>query len=356
MSSDLLLKFFPVPKFLTRPAVGLDITDQSIKVIELLKNGESLKLGRFGEISLPVGTVEAGELKNMEAFILVLKELKSKYQLENVFISLPDDHTFALSLDLPNLKPEEIYSSLELQIEEYVPLPATEIVFDFSLINSDVTTNLKIGVIALPRSIVSDYQEAFHEAGLSLLAIETQSVALTRTFSTPDKKENLVIIDIGRNHSSISAVLNGVVVHTTAFLIGGEAITRNLQKGLGVEFAEAEKIKMSQGLSQATTNQSALEAIIPVASALREEVERHLNSWFQNEDKKKKPERIVLIGGQAALPGFAEYLGNHLNCPVETGNPWQKVFPVGQVVSAIPQNEALRFATATGLALRNFNL
>ena len=352
----MLLKFFPVPDFLLRPAVGFDISDQSIKFMELIRVGDKFKIGRFGEVEIPLGLIEGGVLKDAEAFLKILIDLKHKWHFSNVFISLPDDHTYTINLKLPLLKPEEVYGSIELQIEEYVSLPAPEVVFDFELIHQDKEGDkLDVGVTASPRKMIESYQDVFSRAGLNLLAVETQGVALARTFAGAGKSNNVAIVDLGKNHTAIFWVKRGVVIHASAAIVGGATITRNLQKALGLEFAEAEKIKMTQGLLRSGENQPAFEAMVPVVSAIRDEIERLTSFWLgQIEEAEPKLDQIILTGGQSSLPGFAEYLGNHLSCPVTIGNPWEKVFPANTTVKELVYNEALRYGTAIGLALRNF--
>lgn len=356
MSQSLLLKFFPVPKFLLRSAIGLDISDQSLKFIELLKKGSQLKIGRLGEVAIPVGVIEGGEIKKPEEFRQILLDLKKEWHFTNVFISLPDDHSYTFYLSLPPLKPEEIYDAIELQIEEYVPLPAPEIVFDYEVLGrEELAGNLSVGVAALPRHIVVGYQEVLALVGINLLAIETQESALARALFKEGKDSNLVIVDLGKNHTTISWVKAGVAIHAATVPIGGLAITHNLEKSLNLEFDEAEKLKRTQGLLRSESNRPVFEAMLPAVAAICDEIERLTTFWLRQGEKEEiKLEQIVLTGGQSSLPGLAEYLSNNIGCPVAVGNPWTKVFPAGTIIKELPLNEALRYGVAIGLALRNF--
>lgn len=202
MVRDSLLKLFPIPKFLVQPTIGFDVSDNSIKFLELLPRGRGYHLGRLGEIDIPTGTIEEGELKNPEAFKQVLIALKNKWHFNNVSISLPDDHAYTINLTLPPMNPEEILSSVELQIEEYVPMPAGEVVFDFDLVGTTAAGQVEVGVSALPKVIVEGYQTAFASAGLKLLAVETQGEALARTLANRQEQKNLLIVDLGgKSHS-----------------------------------------------------------------------------------------------------------------------------------------------------------
>jgi type IV pilus assembly protein PilM len=363
MKPDLLLKFFPVPKYLARPAVGFDIADLSIKFIELSDKSGSLTIGRLGEKEIPAGVIEGGELKDPVQFTGILQELKNKFKLENVFVSLPDDKAYTINLILPPMKLSEIRGSIELQLEEYIPLPVAEVVFDYDLVTPyKEGAKLEVGVFVLPRVMVESYLDVFSRIGLNILAFETQSAALARALVSQGDLSTTAIVDIGRNHTATFLLKNGVVIASAAVPVGGEAITKSLEKNLKIDFAGAEKLKTEKGLSRTSDNKETFFAIIPVVSAIKDEIERRIGFWLEYKEegelvvaRPKKLNRIILCGGQATLLGFAEYLEIHLKRPVTLGNPWLKVFLAGTAVHQLKFNEALRYSTAIGLALRNFS-
>lgn len=362
MRQNLLLKFFPVPKYLSRSATGFDISDRSIKFMEFKAGNDGLYPSFWGEREIPAGVVEGGELKDSAQLAVILQELKNKFNLNDIFISLPDDKAFTVNLVLPPMREEEIRGSIELQLEEHIPLPVAEVVFDYDLVPPvREGAKIEVGVFVLPRSMVEPYLSVFSQVGLNILAIETQSEALARALVSTEDLSTVAIVDIGRNHTATFLLKNGVVIAATAVPVGGEAITKSLEKNLKIDFAQAEKIKMEQGLSRATANQEAFFATIPVVSAIKDEIERRINFWLEYKEegeltttRLKTLNKIILCGGQSTLPGFAEYLEIHLRRPVVLGNPWLKVFRPGQAFSLLKFNEALRFSTAIGLALRNF--
>jgi DnaJ-class molecular chaperone len=54
------LHFFPIPKFLTEPAFGLDISDESLKFLELVRTRKGLSVSHHGEVKIPAG-IEDGQ-------------------------------------------------------------------------------------------------------------------------------------------------------------------------------------------------------------------------------------------------------------------------------------------------------
>lgn len=340
----------------------MDISDRSIKFMELKYKDGEFSLGRFGEREIPAGVIEGGELKEINQLVAILGELKNKFNLDNVFISLPDDKAYTINLVLPPMKLSEIRGSIELQLEEHIPLPVEDVVFDYDLVPPlKEGGKIEVGVFVLPREMAKSYLEVFSRVGLNILAIETQSEALARALISPENLSTTAIVDIGRSHTATFLIKNGVVTAAAAVPVGGEAITTSLERNLKIDFTQAEKLKTEKGLSRAAENKEAFFAAIPVVSAIKDEIERRINFWLEYKDegelssaRTKELKQIILCGGQSTLPGFAEYLEIYLKRPVVLGNPWLKVFSSGQVVFLLKFNEALRYSTAIGLALRNF--
>lgn len=355
MKLNSLAPFFPTPDFLCPRGVGLDISDRFIKFLELIKTPQGYRLGRHGELALPPGVLAGGAIKQPDKYKEILIDLRRRFDLTDVFLSLPDDQAYIFSLDLPALSLDDLAGSVELQIEEHVPLPIDEVVFDFEVIKTEALTGeVSVGVVALPKNLVVQHEVALEEVGINLLAIEDQGNALIRSLLKDPIPENLAIVDLGRTHTAVYWVNRGVVVHSAAAPVGGEAITHNIEKSMQVDFAQAEKMKMTQGLLRSDANRPVFEAIIPVVSAIREEIQKFTIYWGDKKSAEAQTlEKIILVGGQSSLPGLAEYLTNNLACPVEIANPWIKIFPSGYN-PGLSLEESLRFGTALGLALRNY--
>src|SRR3989344_1844319 len=64
MIGDKLKKIIPPPAYLKMSAIGFDISDRSIKYVELAKKGDFFELARFGRTVLPEGLLQSGEIKN----------------------------------------------------------------------------------------------------------------------------------------------------------------------------------------------------------------------------------------------------------------------------------------------------
>jgi Tfp pilus assembly PilM family ATPase len=98
-------------------------------------------------------------------------------------------------------------------------------------------------------------------------------------------------------------------------------------------------------------------ALVPILSTIKDEISRVHTYWQEHADDDGLPrpaiEAVVLSGGQASLPGLIDYMRGNLPVPVSVGNPWINVGEPGSL-PPIEYQQSLRFATAIGLALRNF--
>ena len=359
MSRANFLRLFPTPRYLAMPAVGVDISDQSIKFMQLAFRRGQIVIERYGEKPIPVGVIESGTIRDSASLIKILTELKSEHQLTEVVASMPEEEAYIARLTLPTMKPSELRGSIELQLEEYVPLPAGEAVFDYEVIEApgNKQGNYELAVSALPRRTVASYTEAFAGAHLRSLAFEVEAHAIARSVVPAGEDRLAMIVDFGKTRTSFFIASGwSVVFSATAKSIGGEDITTAVQKALNLSHDQAEKLKVERGLLTAHSQRELFFAMMPIVSVLRDEITKHQNYWETHRKEHghlgRRLEEVIICGGQATLPGLIDYLNMNLDLPVMLGNPWRNVFSFEKYIPPINLNQALRYTTAIGLSLR----
>jgi len=357
MKQDLFLKFFPLPKFLRTPGAGLDISDQSVKFAQLEEVGEGFSLKKYGEEVLPVGLIENGQIKNREELVKILSAFRQAHHLNYIHASLPEDQSYTFQINLPLMKKSELRDSIELQLEEYIPLSADKSVFDYTLVEDDKEKGMVVGVSALPVDLVSDYYSLLSQAGFFVSDFEVEAQAISRALILPEDKETYMVVDIGKIHTSFSVVNKGSVVYSSIIGVGGADLTRAIQRHLKISPEVAEAYKIEKGLSRASKNKEVFDALIPVVSALKDEVQVRYRYWqdHSTEVEKRSPiKQVILCGGQSSLPGLKEYLSIYLGAEVVMGNSWLNIVKEGKTVPPIDFNNSLRYTTALGLALKSY--
>lgn len=354
--SSKLSQFFPSPHYLEQPAVGLDISDMSMRFVELVRQGSEFQIGRFGERAIPRGIIESGEVKKGAELRAILIELKKQHDLQFVVVSLPEEKAYLFDLDIAQMKRDEIRGALELVLEEHVPLKASEALFDYRIIKETETTIL-VNVSVFPRALTDGYLAVFSEAGITPLAFEVEAHALARSIIPASDMRPSMIIDLGKTRTGITIASGGFVQFTSTVSVGGASLTEVIMKQLGVTFDEAEKVKREKGLVSMVANSDLSFAFMSLMGVLKDEIHRNFVYWQTHVDNfgKKRPpiEKIYLCGGDANLPGIAEFFAEHFGVPVEVANVFVNTRSLDAEIPKINFSDSLRYATAIGLALRS---
>ncbi len=345
-------------------AFGLDISDSFLRFAKLEKSGNHLKLISFGEIEVPSGIVESGEIKDEKVLGRLIKtglakvkgkKIKTKY----VISSLPEEKSFLDVFQVPLVGEKELSQTVMFEAENQIPMGLAEAEIDFEVLNS-LSDNRKLQevlVAAMPKKIINGYLSAFQEAGLIPVALEIECLAIVRALVKKDNQtDSLLIIDLGQNRASFMIFSGGGLRFTSTIPISAKLLTNSISSNLKVSLDKAETLKKSQGLEG---SKEVFDAMIPVLTDLAEQIKNHLRYYHSHISKNintrtsRKVERILLCGRGVNLKGLVSFLAADLKLEVSLGNPWINI--LGESFKDLPKlsfQDSLGYVTALGLALR----
>ena len=356
MARSLFNILFPTPKFLSAPSFGLDISDESLKFVELIPVGHSLKLGRYGERKIPLGVIESGKIKDLKKIEEILTSLKKEEKIKRVRVSLPEEQMYLFEFHLEKSGIENIRESIELSLEEYIPIPAQDTVFDYEILEeNDHGFNLQVS--AIPKNIIDDYLSVFKNSGIKVQSFELEAQAIARAVVKKNDKETYMIVDFGEKRTGIFIVSSGLIVFTSTLGVGGTLLTSMIQKSFKISFEEAEKMKRKYGLERNAENRELFSVILNSVSILRDEIMKHFIYWHTHKEGNKDHSpirKIILCGGDSNLVGFSEYLSVSTKNSIELANVWTNIASAGKYIPEIKFEESLTYAAAVGLALWDF--
>ncbi len=345
------------------PAIGFDISDRSIKYVELCKKHGTIFVKRFGEHLMPEGIIEAGEIKQKEKLTDFLKTIKKELKSDYLIVALPEEKAFLARTKLPLMKKGEIRGALELQLEEHIPLSADEVIFDFNIIkeNRDLSAQagknyFDINLIAFPKVLIENYRDIFIDAGFILLAFEMEVQAAARVIAPNNEMQAIIMIDFGRTRTTLTIISDNKPQFTSTIKVAGEDLEKALMKNLQIDQFQAEKIKKEHGLVKSKENEKIFNSLLPIVSIIKDEMQKCVNYWdshLEKDDDCKGVSKVLLCGGDSTLIGLPEYLSFELKLPVELGNPWVNIISFEEHIPEIELRESLIYTTALGLALRS---
>lgn len=340
------------------PAFGLDISDQSLKFVNLVMTKNGIEVGRYGSRSIPPGIIESGKIKSPAKLKEVLSSLREEEGIRFVRVSLPEEQVYLFRLLLQKEGLENVREGIELSLEEHIPIPAQETIFDYELLSEDAQS-LEVQVAAIPENVIENYLSVFRESLISVQSFELEGQAISRAVIKEGDLGTYMIVDFGQTRTGISIISRGIVVFTSTLDIGGMSLNDMIKKSFKVTPNEAEKMKRQYGLQRNVDNPEIFAVLLNSASILRDEIDKHFLYWHTHKDEEGKDhppiQKIILCGGDANLIGLPEYLSVSMKSRVEMANVWANISETDKHIPEIGFNQSLTFAAALGLALGDFD-
>ncbi len=357
MSNHVFSRFFPTPSLLSGTSFGLDISDESVKFIELILTKNGIRAGRHGERNIPPGVVEAGKIKDTKRMEELLVALRKEEGLRSVRVSLPEQQVYLYQFREEKEGLKSVRESIELSLEEHIPIPAEDAIFDYEIIREN-DTNLEIQVAAIPKNVIENYLTVFKNSQISVQSFELEAQAIFRAVIKKGDMGTYMIVDFGEKRTGIFIVSLGVVMFTSTLDVGGFTLNSMLQKSFKIDHAEADKIKREYGLQRNMENKEVFSVLLNSVSILRDEVVKHFLYWGTHMDEAGQAhpsiQKIILCGGDSNLIGLSEYLSTSMKIPVEMADVWVNVGEIERQVPTMGFKRALSFAASLGLALGDF--
>jgi hypothetical protein len=183
MKSGFLSKYFPPPKFLMPSHIGISFSDTNIKAVMFDK---PMPHPILKSLIVPIekGVIVDGKIVNVESVVKALSAIKENFNPSFVLFTLPDELSYIFSTTIPVSKEGNATESVAFTIEENVPFPLADTIFDFAPINVSIAESgaeyqASVIVAACVKKELEKFVDVIKKAGLEPIGClhESQSVA-----------------------------------------------------------------------------------------------------------------------------------------------------------------------------------
>lgn len=342
------------------PAVGVDMSDHSIRFVELRRRGTAIRLSRFGRAPIPDGMLSYGDIKDFGKLSGILSAFAKKNDLLFTRCALPEEKAYVFKTDVPILGADETRDNIAFQLEENVPLKSDDAIFDYVFLpprDEGSSASREVVVSVFPKAVIGQYLDLYRASGLIPLSFEMEADAIARAVLRKGDMGCVMVVDFGKQRTGLSIVDRGAVQFASTVDVGGDILTHAIEKHFSVSYEEAEQIKREETFVGHSDHQEFFASLMNSVSALADEMNKHFVYWHTHPDNKgrKNPliERIILVGGDSNLGGFAEHLSLLLKTKMDLGNVWVNAFSLDEVIPDMPFSDSLSYPAAIGLALRS---
>ncbi len=336
-------------------SVGIDIGTKTVKVVELAKDGDKLSLAGAGVIGYSGPDVShIQDEKGLAELAGIIKKLfaDAKIRSKQVSVAIPESQVFTRAINFPLLTDQEISSAVKWEAEQYIPFPVQEAIIQHQIVERRETgtpPGVLVLLVASPRALVEKYVKLLTMAGLEVVGVETELLALSRALAPAN--QTVIIADFGASSTDMAITRNGQLVFSRSIPTGGEAFSRAVAQTLGVNPAQAEEYKKTYGFETDKLEGKVGAAIDPVFRIVSEEIKKSI-SFYQSEEKGESPSAVILTGGTSGLPNAVSKLTKALGIEVSIGNPFARIATDPAIAKTLASYAPL-YPIAVGLAMRN---
>ncbi|MGD0809863.1 MAG: type IV pilus assembly protein PilM [Acidimicrobiales bacterium] len=336
-------------------SIGLDIGSSAVRAAEVMIDGDRKVLRRFAQVGLPAGAVIEGEVRDREAVANAIKRLwqHGRFSSKKVVVGLGSQRAMVRQVEMPPLPDSELRSALRLKIGEFLPIPVEQAVVDFAPLPSagGGASERRLLLVAAQRDVIADELGAVDAAGLSVVAVDSSSLALLRAVAGPKSPA-------GGPSSGLEAVVGiGAELITVAVRDGGTPRfmrTVALTSPGGPSANDPLSPAVSPGDRSRPTARSVTAPVVGAAQRLESIVAEVRSSleYLLSQSGTGHFEQVLLTGGGAMLPGVTEALSSSLGLPVKLAElPFEVDHKELGLDKDALDEASYRWLSAVGLAL-----
>lgn len=319
---------------MARTRVGLDVGSTGVRAAEVAV-GDVPALLRAGQVSIPAGAVENGEVRQPEVVAEAIRELwgRSGIKSKQVELGVGNQRVVVREIVLPWLPEKELRASLGFQVQEFIPMSVDEAVLDFDPIGEmeqDGRRMLRLLLVAAQRAMIGALVGAAEAAKLEPIGVDLTPFALVRAVGTGDEGLDLesrgdeAVVDIGAQVTNICVHDRGTTRFVRILPSGGRDITLAIARGLGTEDDVAERLKRGEEVEGGPALEDVQRVALSRAGSFVDEIRSSLE-FYSAQVPGSRIGRVLVTGGGSKLKGLLEALQQRIPVSVEPGRLFQKM-------------------------------
>lgn len=337
-------------------SVGIDISDSTIEVCELIRSKDGIRIENFGRTIFEQGIVEHGRIKNKTKLAEKIREALAKaspnpINVKKMTFGLPEGQVFThfFTADLKNhANPEKLVFE---EAKNNIPINEKKLLYSYKVRDLSTTdmpgSKKEILLLAANIDVFMEWSVFFDEIGIEIDYFDIESLANFRSIYGNTAHKPVCIADIGSLMTNISIFDQNGLSCCFSSDAAGNKFDKLISDRLKIDIEEARMKKLS---SEAKDSGMIRKILAPGFDEIIDEIKscleyyrkkKSLERGYSKLHESKIAEEIVLIGGSSRIAGIADYFQKQLNIPTRIG---ESVFLKGK--------NNLEYLESVGLALR----
>lgn len=279
-----------------------------------------------------------------------------------LLVTLSGQAVFTRFAKLPMLGDKNgLETQINQEVEQNLPFPVQDVVWDYQVLPGDDPTEVDVLIVAVKKELAEEVARCAESAGLQLSLIDSAALALYNSvrYNYADLDGCAMALDIGAKSTSL-IFIEGGKFFVRSIPIGGNMITTEISKGLGISVEEAEQLKLEKGfvalggtfaIQDDEVADKCSKIIRNVVTRLHMEINRSIN-FYRSQQGGSAPERILLTGGGSMTKMLNEFFSEKFGIQVDYLNPFGNVAVEIDNGIEITNEELFLLSSSVGIMLR----
>lgn len=306
---------------LNPPAVGLDISEETVRVAAIKRKKGAFFLNSLGVESLD-NSVKGGKITDKKEVVKKIKKVintadGSSIKTSHIVLSIPERDTFTKTVEINSTKEGEVENLIHYNIETNFPFSIEEVYFDYKIVEKR-GKKTRATLFAAPKNSIDQWVSVLKEANLKIRFIEFKIESIRRFIKFSKQKERSLFINLNRD---------GTVL--------GFKFPNNFSSSLFLSNVKSNSIK---------------DGDLDKINSKIMEIKKSINFLVKKAGVSGDNNCAILSSEDRLPPGFISKLKEALAVDLSVKDELNNL----SVSSRIDEDEALNSIPAIGLALRNF--
>ena len=337
----------------SRRFVGIDIGLSGVKMAEVSINSKGVvKLLRYSYEPFSEGAIIEDEIIKEEEIRESILEAFGNLNIKNGIgaIGLAGPHVVTRKLQLAGGSDEEIDDQVSWELEQYIPFNIEDSATSYHVVGENVGGGIDVVIGAVRVDILDNFKNLFNKSGIKVKIVDTNMAAIINIFEYVIGERELlqsegsyIILDFGAQRTEFIVYRGGSIVFCKEINMGGIVITEEIQRKMGVNYADAENIKI-MGDQNGNLPEEVLTIIDDVMEVFFAEIKKTLDFYVQSTSDESFLKTYV-TGGSSQIPGFLEGIEAMVETEVEILNPLNQIDYDRKHI----KNDLLDYLTYTGV-------
>ncbi len=342
-----------------KKVVGIDFTNREIRLTQVAYGRGLPRVERFAIGPIPDGVFTGGRLVEPGRLAESIKDLLRGYRFtaKRAVLGVSGRYGVTRMITLPKMTAAQTRDAINLQLNQYVPFPPADSLYDFKVlreVKEGEQPSQEILLVATRRSSIQPLLRVMKSAGLNLIGIKISTLASFSLFEDIylDSEQATAFVDVRDTVTDISFVADNYFKLSRSVEFGLTNLTERTRTKLGLNYDEAvdhmyqNKVDLMESYRPSTMDTAEEGVVEPppdlekdggkdpaeldrqlglvkgdesAEKAIRDAVLRSMGQfvnelmrsirYFESQSKRRsRVGRVIMFGYIGGLDGLAEYL------------------------------------------------